>query len=151
MMKRGLLAVAASVVVVGAAAGLASARDTATVAMRARLTVVKLAAPKLPSASGHFAGSLLRYSNGRSKLSWTLAYKNVGARAKSAQLLIPATKKQPAISIQLCRRCKLSGHGVVSPILKLSTKALLTRRGYVVVTTKKYPKGAIRGRLVRSR
>jgi hypothetical protein len=130
-------------------AGSAAARSTTTVSMTAHLTVVKLAAAKLPNASGHFAGTLLKYSNGRSKLTWTLSYKNLGAAVTTAQVLVPATKNQGAISIQLCRRCQVSSHGVVTPILRRSTTALLTRRAFVVVSTKKYPSGAIRGQIAR--
>lgn len=149
-MKRGVLAVAAATLAFGMLAGLAAARRTSSTAMTARLTVVKPAAAKMPGASGRFAGSLLRYGDGRSKLTWTLTYRSLGARVTEAQILVPASKSRGAVSILLCRHCKPSSHGVVTPILRQSTSALLTRRGYVVVSAKSYPRGAIRGRIVRT-
>jgi hypothetical protein len=149
-MKRGLSAVLASVVLFGTLAGLAMARSTTSVAMNARLTVTKLAAATLPNASGHFSGTLLRFGNGRSKLTWSLTTKSLGGVATQAQLVIPATKKNPGqVSVQLCKPCRVSSHGVVNPILKASTRALFTRPGYVIVYTKKYKAGAIRGSIVR--
>lgn len=149
-MKRGLLVVAISAVLVGSLAGLAAARSTTTVAMSARLKVVKLAAQKLPNASGRFSGTLLQFSNGRSKLTWRLTISNLGQRAHQAELLVPAKKNQTQVYVLLCRPCKSSNHGAVNPILKPSTKALLTRPSKIVVSTKKYPKGALSGRVVRS-
>ena len=52
--------------------------------------------------------------------------------------------------MQLCRFCKANAHGVVAPILKPSTKALLTRTAWAVVYTKKNHNGEIRGRIVRT-
>jgi hypothetical protein len=138
--------VLACVLAFGILAGVALARQTSTVKMNA-----KLQAAKATSASGRFTGTLLSSSNGRSKLSWTLTYRHLGSQVTSAELVIPAKGKQGAVSVQLCRSCKANGHGVVSPILPASTKALQTRTSWAIVYTKKSRKGEIRGRIARTR
>lgn len=146
-MKRGIAAVLSSALLFGVLAGLAYARAAQSTKMTAKLN----ATIKTAKGSGHFTGSLLRYSNGRSKLTWKLTYKNLGQRAKQAEVLIPASKKHPGqVYVLLCRPCKTGAHGVVPQILKPSTKALVTRPSFVVVSTKKRPQGALRGRIVRS-
>ena len=130
----------------GALAGVALARQASTVKMRA-----KLRSTRGTSASGRFTGTLLSSRNGRSKLSWTLRYQHLGSRVKSAELLAPAQGKQGAVAVQLCRSCKANAHGMVSPILPASTKAIRTRTSWAIVYTKKNRKGEIRGRIVRTR
>src|SRR6266581_2430123 len=120
-MKRTLLAVAVCVIAFAALAGVAAARQASTVKMTARLTAkqaAKLQSVKVTNASGRFTGSLLRHSNGRSKLSWSLQYRHMSSRVTRAELVIPAKGKQGAVAVQLCRRCKANAHGVVAPILK---------------------------------
>jgi hypothetical protein len=73
----------------------------------------------------------------------------MSSRVTKAELVIPAAGKRGTATIQLCRRCKANAHGVVSPILKSSTKALLSRPAWAIVYTKKNRKGEIRGRVVR--
>jgi hypothetical protein len=41
------------------------------------------------------------------------------------------------MSVQLCCSYKANAHGIVSPILKLSTKALLTRPTWAIIVTEK--------------
>jgi hypothetical protein len=137
-----------------ALAGVAAARQASTVKMTARLTAkqaAKLQSVKVTRASGRFTGTLVRHSNGRSRLSWTLRYRHMSSRVTKAELVVPATRTHGAVAVQLCRSCKANAHGVVAPILKPSTKALLTRTTWVVVFTKKNRKGEIRGRIVRAR
>jgi len=150
--KRTLLAVLVCLIVFGALAGIAVARYATATKMDARLTAkqaANLQSVKVTSASGQFTGTLLSYGNGRSKLSWTLRYRQMSSRVTKAELLAPAKGKLGAVAVQLCRRCKADAHGVVSPILKSSTKALLTRPAWAVVYTKKNRNGEIRGRIVR--
>ena len=152
-MKRTLLAVVVCAVGFGAPAGAAVATRASTVKMTARLTAkqaAKLQSVKVTGASGRFTGTLLRHSNGRSRLSWTLRYRHMSSRVTRAELLIPAKGSQGAVAVQLCRSCKAKAHGVVTPILKPSTKALLTRPTWVIVFTKKNRRGEIRGRVVRT-
>jgi CHRD domain len=151
-MKRAL-AVAVCVIGLGVPAGAALGRQASTVKMTARLTAkqaANLQSVKVTRASGRFTGTLLRYSNGRSRLSWTLRYRHMSSRVTRAELVVPAKGKLGAVAVQLCRACKANAHGVVAPIFKLSTTALLTRPTWVVVYTKKNRKGEIRGRIVRS-
>ena len=71
-MKRTLLAVVVCLIVFSASAGIAAARHAMTTKMVARLTArqaVNLQSVKVAGASGEFTGTLLRYGNGRSKLS----------------------------------------------------------------------------------
>ena len=152
-MKRTLLTVVMCLIGLAALAGVALARQAATVKMKARLTAIQAAqlqSVQVTSASGRFTGSLLRHSNGRSKLSWTLTYRHMSSRVTKAELTIPAQGRQGVVAIQLCRSCKANAHGVVSPILKSSTKALLTRPTFVIVSTKKNRKGEIEGRVARA-
>jgi hypothetical protein len=135
-----------------ALAGAAMASHASTVKMTARLTTnqaATLQSVKWTRASGRFTGSLLRHSNGQSKLTWSLTYQHMSSRVISADLVIPAQGQQGEVSVQLCRNCKANAHGVVTPILKSSTKALLTRPISAVVSTKKNRKGEILGRVGR--
>lgn len=137
----------------GALSGIAVARQATTVKMTARLTAkqaAKLQSVKVTKASGRFTGTLLRHSNGRSRLGWTLRYRHMSSRVTRAELLVPAKGSQGVVAVQLCRSCKANAHGVVSPILKPSTKALLTRPTWVIVFTKKNRNGEIRGRVMRT-
>jgi hypothetical protein len=154
-LKPALLAVAICVIGFGALAGSAVARQASTVKMTARLTAkqaAQLQSVKVTRASGRFTGSLLRYSNGRSRLSWKLSYRHMSSRVTRAELVVPPAKgKLGAVAVQLCRSCKANAHGVVAPIFKFSTTALLTRPTWVIVSTKKNRKGEIRGRIARAR
>jgi hypothetical protein len=67
-----------------------------------------------------------------------------------AELVVPAKGKLGAVAVQLCRFCKANAHGVVAPILKSSTKAVLNRPAWVVVYAKMNRKGEIRGRVART-
>lgn len=150
--KRTLLAFVVCAIGFGALAGVAVATQASTVKMTARLTAkqaAKLQSVKVTKASGRFTGTLLRHSDGRSKLSWTLRYRHMSSRVTKAELVVPAQGTQGAVAVQLCRSCKANAHGVVAPILKPSTKALLTRPTWVIVFTKKNRNGEIRGRIVR--
>ena len=151
-MRRTLLAIVVCVIPFGVLAGTAVARQASTVTMTARLTAkqaAKLQSVKVTNASGKFAGTLLRQSNGRSKLTWSLSYQHMSSRVTRAVLVVPASGKQGSVDVQLCRRCKANAHGVIGPILKPSTRALLTRPAWVVVYTTKNRNGEIRGRIVR--
>jgi hypothetical protein len=151
--KRRALTVVLCMVAFAALAGVAVATQASTVKMTARLTAkqaAKLQSVKVTKASGRFTGTLLRYSNGRSRLSWSLKYRHMSSRVIGADLVVPAKGAQGVVAVQLCRRCKASAHGVVTPILKLSTKALMTRTSWAIVYTKKNRKGEIRGRIVRT-
>jgi len=145
-MKRVLAVVLPCVLLVGLLTGLAAATAARSVKMTAKLTTV----PKTVKGSGHFTGSLLRYSNGKSKLTWTLTFRNLGRRAGKAEILVPAKGHLGQVYVLLCRSCKARSHGAVKPILKASTSALLGRPAYVVVFTKAHPTGALRGRVARS-
>jgi hypothetical protein len=156
-MRRGLLAFAASVVIFATVASFATAQSTTTVGMRAHLKVVKLAATTVPNASGGFRGTLLRYSSGvgayrrgRGSLTWNLSYQNLSSRATSAWVVVPASGPHSRVTIGLCAPCRASSHGVVKPIPVGSTTALMTRKAYVVVSTKKNRAGEIRGLVARS-
>jgi len=148
--KRTLLTVVVCLAGIGTLAGVAMARETTLVKMAARLTAKQagsLQSVKVTNASGRFTGTLLRYGNGRSRLSWALKYQHMSSRVTKAELVVTAKGKLGAVAVQLCRRCKATAHGVVAPILKSSTKALLTRPAWVVVYTKMNHKGEIRGRI----
>jgi hypothetical protein len=142
--RRTLPLVLVCVLGFGALAGVALGRQASTVKMTATLRPVKAA-----SGSGRFTGTLLSSGSGRSKLSWTLRYQHLSSRVTSAEIVVPAQGKQGTVAVQLCRSCKANAHGMVSPILPASTKALRTRTAWAVVYTKKNPKGEIRGRIAR--
>lgn len=145
------MGVAALVLAAAVGVGLSSAANS--VAMRAALDAKQQVPPqavKAPNASGRFTAALLRSSNGRGKLTWSLTYRNLSSEAIQASIVLPAVRPNGEVDVLLCRRCKASSHGTVWPILKYPTAALLKRPGYVVIRTKKNPKGEIRGRIVRS-
>ena len=151
-MTRRLLVVAVCVIGFGLLAGAAVAGQASTTKLTARLTskqAAKLQTVKVTRASGRFTGTLRRSSNGRGRLSWKLTYRHMSSRVTKAELVVPAKGKLGAVAVQLCRSCKARAHGVVAPIFKFSTKALLTRPAWVVVFTKKNRKGEIRGRVAR--
>jgi hypothetical protein len=125
--------------------GVALARQASTVKISA-----KLQPAKATSASGRFTGTLLSSSNGRSKLSWTLTYRHLSSPVIKAELVVPAKGEIGAVAVQLCSPCKTTAHGVISPILPSSTKALQTRTTWAIVNTKSR-KGEIRGRIARTR
>jgi len=139
-----------SLVFAGAAFSTAEAQRSAR--LQSKLDVAQQIPPptvKSPGASGQFTGMLLRYANGRSRLQWKLSYHSLSSRATVAYVLVPAKGKSGIVEVQLCRRCKADAHGTVAPIPVRSTKALLTRPGYVIIRTVKNPKGEIRGRISR--
>jgi CHRD domain-containing protein len=148
MSRKVFPVVAACAVVFGTLAGLAAARGATTVKMTARLAAVSTQVVKTPKASGRYTATLAGYSNGRSKLTWALSYQHLSSRVLRAELVAPSTTNP--VSVQLCKPCKASSRGVVNPILVRSTKALLTHKAYVVIYTKKNPKGEIRGWIARS-
>ena len=65
--------------------------------------------------------------------------------------MTPPIHNRNEVSVILCQRqqCKASGRGVVFPILRRSTTALFSRTAYVVVYTKKNPKGEIQSRVTK--
>ena len=80
-----------------ALAGVAIARQASTVKMTARLTAkqaAKLQSVKVTRASGRFTGTLLRHSDGRSKLSWKLTYRHMSSRVTKAELVVPTKGTQ---------------------------------------------------------
>jgi CHRD domain-containing protein len=152
--KRAVLAGAICVIGLGTLAAAAAARQASTVKLTARLTAkqaAKLQSVKVTRASGRFTGSLLRYSDGRSRLSWRLTSRHMSSRITKAELMVPRKGTRGAVAVQLCRPCKANAHGLISPIFKSSTTALLTTTAWVTVHTRKNRKGEIRGRIVRGR
>src|SRR5260370_41080954 len=81
------------------------------------------------------------HPNGRSTRTRPLPYRILGRRASRAEVMVPAKGHQSQFNVLLCRRCKAPSHGEVKPLLKPSTKALVTRPSFVVVSTKQRPKG----------
>jgi len=158
MKRKVSVGVAALLLAAGAGVGLAWGAQAKSVTMKATLTANQQVPPqhvKTPNASARFTGTLLRYERGtgahlrgRGSLTWALTYKNLSSRAKQAEVVIPSPSGPG--SILLCRPCKPSSHGVVKPLPIARTSALLTRTSYVVIYTKKNPKGEIRGRIVKS-
>jgi hypothetical protein len=118
--------------------------------MRATLTAVPKRPVNAPRASARFTGSLARAPR-RSTLSWRLVYSNLSSSPTVAYIVMPKTKTQGAVVIDLCKRqhCKASTLGRFQLPANVA-RALAIRKGYVQVRTKKNPKGEIRGLITRS-
>jgi hypothetical protein len=106
---------------------------------------------KAPRASGRFTATLARGAKGTGVLNWRLSYRNLSGAATFAYVFMAGTSKQGEIVLDLCRpRCTTGAKGTIRLVPSI-TRAFTdrTRAAFVVIRTKKNPKGEISGRIRR--
>jgi hypothetical protein len=138
----------ASIVFVGSAV---AASGQSSIALAASLNAKQQVPPqayKAGNASGHFTGTLTHVGrSGSGKLSWHLAFAGLSSPVTVAEVFVPPSSKTGEVVVQLCARCAPTSTGVTETLSAHVTKALSTGTSYVVIQTKKNPKGEIRGRM----
>ncbi len=153
-----VLAATASVVV-GIAAGLATAGDTGVSASRhaTKLTPgsykiktilsTKLEVPRpkgTTNGTGTFTATLKVVSATKASLAWKLAFAHLTGPALAAHVHLGAPGKAGKVIVPLCGPCR-SGRGGTKPVTAVAAAAIIAGKTYVNVHTKANPKGEIRG------
>lgn len=133
-----------------AAASLAGIADAAsgthTLKAHLRGTASTLGAPH---ATGTFT-SRLRIAGDKSSFTWKLTSRRLSGTALHAGIYFGRAAKASQLAMLLCNKCSPTAQGyyhgsyVASPRF---VRAILHGRAYVVIQTKKNPKGEIRGRI----
>jgi hypothetical protein len=150
---------AAASVLVGAAAGLATAGDSGTRASReaTKLTPgsypvktllnTKLEVPRptgTTSATGTFTGTLKVLSATKASLTWKLTFARLTGPAIAAHVHLGAPGKAGKVVVPLCGPCRSGGSGR-SSVTAVAAAAMIAGKAYVNVHTKANPNGEIRG------
>jgi hypothetical protein len=143
-------------VVVGVAAGLATAGDSgtreATKLTPGSYTVkttlnTKLEVPKpkgATSGTGTFTGKLEVVSATKATLKWKLSFAHLSGPALAAHVHLGAPGKAGKVVVPLCGPCRSGGSGN-SSVTALAAAAMIAGKAYVNVHTKANPNGEIRG------
>jgi hypothetical protein len=133
-----------------AGAALAASGQTST-ALKASLNAAQQVPAqvfKARDATGRFTGTLQPSgSDGAGQLAWSLSFAKLSGPVTVAYLDVPGGGKDGEVVVQLCRHCASGAKGVVTPLTASITEAITTRKGFVVIRTKKNPTGEIRGRI----
>src|SRR3954451_1430309 len=148
-----MLAVAAASMLATAHATYAAttaARST-SYAIRATLnTRQEVPAPKdAVHAKGTFTGKLT-LAGKKSRFTWTLKLSHLSGHVVKADIDMAPRGKRGITMLPLCKKCRLNSHGAyVGPYVdnEVFVKAILHGRMYVNVTTKRNPKGELRGQI----
>ncbi len=150
---------AATSVVVGIAAGLATAGDSGVSASKgeAKLTPgsykiatklnTKLEVPRPKGATkgtGTFTGTLKVVSATKATLKWKLSFAHLSGPALAAHVHLGAPGKAGKVVVPLCGPCRSGGSGR-SSVTALAAAAMIAGKTYVNVHTKANPNGEIRG------
>jgi hypothetical protein len=146
-------------VVVGIAAGLATAGDSGTSESRQatkltpgsyRITTklnTKLEVPRpkgTTRGTGTFTGTLKVSSATRASLTWKLSFARLTGPALAAHVHLGAPGKAGKVIVPLCGPCR-SGRGGTRSVTVAAAAAMIAGRTYVNVHTKANPNGEIRG------
>jgi CHRD domain len=100
-------------------------------------------------AAGAFQGKL-KLAGKDSSFTWTLTFGHLSGRALHASIYFGKAAKQSQLAMLLCNKCSsgaqsyYQGSYVASPDF---VQKILRGRAYVVVQTKRHPRGEIRGRI----
>lgn len=147
------VAVAACVAVfIAAAAGAATSASASPGYSLKAILNTKQEVPK-PKVAIHARGALtasLKVAGKKSSFSWHLSLSGLSGRANAAVIRIAPAGKTGPIAITLCHPCNRVMDGGSSGAYFASSrflKPLLHGRLYVNVTTRKNPKGEIRGQI----
>jgi hypothetical protein len=145
--------------VVGLAAGLATAGESGTSASReaAKLTPgsyristklnTKLEVPRpkgTSTATGTFSGTLKVASATKATLTWKLTFARLTGPALAAHVHLGAPGKAGKVVVPLCGPCR-SGRGGTRAVTAVAAAAMMAGKAYVNVHTKANPNGEIRG------
>jgi len=101
------------------------------------------------AAHGLFTGKLT-LAGKKSSFVWQLRLSGLSGRALAARVNIGAPGKVGLLAMPLCNKCLAHSHGAyIGPYVATPTfvKALVRGGMYAFVTTKKNPKGEIRGQI----
>jgi hypothetical protein len=156
---RVIVFAAATSVVVGIAAGLATAGDSGVSASRqaTKLTPgsykinttmsTKLEVPRpkgTTSGTGTFKATLKVVSATKASLTWKLSFAHLTGPALAAHVHLGAPGKAGKVVVPLCGPCR-SGRGATTSVTAVAAAAMLAGKAYVNVHTKANPNGEIRG------
>ena len=146
-------------VVVGIAAGFATAGDSGVNASRdaTKLTPgsykistklnTKLEVPRPKGATkgtGTFTGTLKVVSATKASLKWKLSYSGLTGPGLAAHVHLGAPGKAGKVIVPLCGPCR-SGRGATTSVTAVAAAAMIAGKTYVNVHTKANPNGEIRG------
>ncbi len=111
------------------------------------------AVPVVKDATGATATLTAKFTvaGKRSRLTWTLTFKNLSGRPTTATIYYGKSGKIGPAALPLCVKCQApSAHGeYVGPYVALPTfvRAMLHNGAYVSVATRENPKGEVRGQI----
>jgi hypothetical protein len=153
-----IIAATASLVV-GIAAGLATAGDSDTSGSRGATKLTpgsykiatklntKLEVPRPKGATkgtGTFTGTLKVVSATKASLTWKLSYSGLTGPGLAAHVHLGAPGKAGKVIVPLCGPCR-SGRGATTSVTAVAAAAMIAGKTYVNVHTKANPNGEIRG------
>lgn len=156
---RVMIIAATASVVVGIAAGLATAGDSDTSASRGATKLTpgsykiatklntKLEVPRPKGATkgtGTFTGTLKVVSATKATLKWKLTFAHLTGPGVAAHVHLGAPGKAGKVVVPLCGPCR-SGRGGTKAVTAVAAAAMIAGKAYVNVHTKANPKGEIRG------
>jgi hypothetical protein len=156
---RVIVIAAATSIVVGIAAGFATAGDSGAGATRqaTKLTPgsykiatklnTKLEVPRPKGATkgtGSFTGTLKVVSATKASLTWKLSYARLTGPGLAAHVHLGAPGKAGKVIVPLCGPCR-SGRGGKTSVTAVAAAAMIAGKTYVNVHTKANPNGEIRG------
>ncbi len=156
---RVIVIAATTSVVVGIAAGFATAGDSGVSASRQanKLTPgsykinttmnTKLEVPRpkgTTSGTGAFKATLKVVSATKASLTWKLSFAHLTGPALAAHVHLGAPGKAGKVVVPLCGPCR-SGRGATTSVTAVAAAAMIAGKAYVNVHTKANPNGEIRG------
>ena len=156
---RVIVIAATTSVVVGIAAGFATAGDSGVSASRqaTKLTPgsykinttmnTKLEVPRpkgTTSGTGTFKATLKVVSATKASLTWKLSFAHLTGPALAAHVHLGAPGKAGKVVVPLCGPCR-SGRGATTSVTAVAAAAMIAGKAYVNVHTKANPNGEIRG------
>ena len=117
--------------------------------VHATMTARQVVPPLSVRGAGAFHATIRKVRT-RWVIQWSLSYRRLTSPAISGQIRLgkPGQWGKPLLS--LCRPCRVAAGGLrlISPSIR---RAILAGRAYVLVETRRHPRGEIRGQVVRGR
>ena len=121
---------------------------TRTFQLRATLSVgQEVPRPKgSRGATGLFSGRLTRTTSSTT-ITWRLAFRKLTGPALAAQIRHGLRGRTGPILVRLCAPCRSGAHGTARVPGQPARMAILFGESYVNVTTRRNPRGEIRGQI----